>query len=125
MGPHTERTDPERERGPADLVCTRMADPPKFMTAMANKTVFLALVVLFLSQVWISYEKLCKRSVAYDQDVESSMEQLYPSFTLCPEYDEIEPFKDVHHSMDEIFKYRKLVLNKLASLKHIVKSDDG
>ena len=105
-----------------------MADPPKFCSALAIKTVFLALVALFMSQVWISYGKLHKRSVAYDQDVISNMEQLYPSFTLCPQYsiaNELEHFKDIDNGMDKIFKYRKLVLNELASLTHTVKLKDG
>ena len=115
--------------GLAALFCTTMADPPKFMSEMANKIVFLALAALFLSQVWISHEKLLKKSVAYDQDVKSSMEQLYPSFTLCPEfgYDSIDPFRDVDHGLDKIFSYLKWVLSKhgLSTLRHIVKSKDG
>ena len=115
--------------GLAALFCTTMADPPKFMSEMANKIVFLALGALFLSQVWISYEKLRKKSVAYDQDVKSSMEQLYPSFTLCPEYgyDSKNSFKDVDHGLDRIFKYRKsyLYIHGLTNLRHIVKSKDG
>ena len=99
----------------------------KFFSLVVDKAVFIALVSLFLSQVLISYGKLRKRSVAYDQDVISSIEQLYPSFTLCPEYenDRIHTFKDVDNSMDKIFNYRKKVLNELAPLLHIVKSENG
>ena len=75
--------------GLAILVCSTMTDPPKFLSALANKIVFVVLAALFLSQVWISYEKLRKKSVAYDQDVKSSMEQLYPSFTVVLNLDMI------------------------------------
>ena len=106
-----------------------MSDPPKFISAITNKIVFLALAALFLYQVWTSYGKLQKKSVAYDQDVKSSMEQLYPSFTLCPEYgfDEIDTFKDADNGLDKIYKLWKRISsrNGFSTLKHTVKSNDG
>ena len=104
-----------------------MTDPSKFLSASANKIVFVVLAALFLSQVWNSYGKLRKRSVAYDQDVVSNMEQLYPSFTMCPEheYAGMDNFNDVDYGMDIIFNYKKDVLDELLGLKHIVKSEDG
>ena len=97
-----------------------------FFTSVVNKIVFVALVALFLSQVWTAYQKLTKRNVAYDQEVRSSMEQFYPSFTLCPEYEtEGLMFNDIGHSIDEIFNYRKNIMDEMDFLTHIVKSEDG
>ena len=97
-----------------------------FFTSLANKFVFVTLVALFSVQVWISYQKLSKRSVAYDQDVRSSMEQLYPSFTLCPEYDIDIRDKDAKRTLELIYNNkRSFVLNELSFLTHTVKLEDG
>ena len=100
-----------------------MAKIVKIISLVTNKIVLLALLALFFSQVWISYGKLVKKTVAYDQDIISSMEQLYPSFTLCPEYNELTPYNYLEHGLDEIFKVKKIVFNDLDSLKHFVKSN--
>ena len=95
------------------------------ITSVANKFVFVTLVALFLLQVWTAYQKLSKRSVAYDQDVRSSMEQFYPSFTLCPDFDNAFEF-DAKHSLEIIYnKKRSNVFNELDFLTHTVKSEDG
>ena len=94
-------------------------------TFVANKILLLALVALFWTQVWIAYGKLVKQSVAYDQDIISDVEQLYPSFTLCPKYAYVVPYKYVEHGLDAIFKVEKVVFNELDQFTHIVKSEQG
>ena len=98
-----------------------MAKILKLLSLLTNKLVLLALLALFFSQVWVSYGKLVKRTVAYDQDIISNMEQLYPSFTLCPEYNELTSFEYDEHGLDEVHKVKKIVFNDLDSLGHFVK----
>ena len=96
-----------------------------FLASVANKFVFITLVALFLLQVWTAYQKLTKSNVGYDQDVRSSMEQFYPSFTLCPDFDNAFEF-DAKHSLEIIYnKKRSNVFNELDFLTHTVKSEDG
>ena len=98
-----------------------MAKILKLVSLVTNKLVLLALLALFFSQVWISYGKLAKRTVAYDQDIISNTEQLYPSFTLCPEYNELTPFNYEEHGLDQVYQIKKVVFNDLDSLGHYVK----
>ena len=103
------------------LLSAAMVKIVNVISLVTNKIVLLALLALFFSQVWISYGKLVKKSVAYDQDIISSMEQLYPSFTLCPEYNELTPYEYLEHGLDEILRVKKIVFNELNSLKHFIK----
>ena len=98
----------------------------KILSLVTNKIVLFALLALFFFEVWISYGKLVKKTVAYDQDIISNMEQLYPSFTLCPEYKEYElkPFQYADYGLDEIYKVKKIVFNDLDLFGHFVKYNE-
>ena len=97
---------------------------------MAKKAVLLTLMAFFISGVVVSYQKLQQRSVAYDQDVVSASEQLYPSFTLCPEYNDIDidmfDWGDkLNKSLVQIFNHGVKVFNELTYFRHYHKTKNG
>ena len=97
---------------------------------MAKKAVLLTLMAFFISGVVVSYQKLQQRSVAYDTDVVSASEQLYPSFTLCPEYNEIDIDvlnwgDQMNKSLVDILKHGVKVFNELTYFRHYHKMKNG
>ena len=97
---------------------------------MAEKAVLLTLMAFFISGVVVSYQKLQQRSVAYDTDVVSASEQLYPSFTLCPEYNDIDidvfDWGDkMKKSLVHIFNHASTLFNELTFFRHYHKTKNG
>ena len=96
--------------------------------ANVKRIIYITLVAIFLSRIYISCSKLKAREVSLSQRVLQEDPQMYPTFMMCAIYSPFfgpDAIASMSSNLTEIYNAHKVLIERIIFLRHHYEDENG